>query len=126
MKSFISAMLLFALMVTGAGLYTKHLEKTLYDFQLQVKTLEASIHKDDWQQSKKQFANLEHEWDEKQTWMKVFIDHRDIEEIETVICEIRGYLAYENAEDALVKTAVLSALFIHLPESESITLNNIL
>ncbi len=126
MKSFVCAMLIFCIVITGSVIYLKILGRDMEEICQCISELEDYAKKEDWNQCKDSAHELKSRWDGTKKWLMAVIDHREIDLIQEAICEVTGYCDAKDKDEILVKTGVLEMLFRHIPENEEVSLINIL
>lgn len=126
MKGFICAIIILALLFTGAFMYVRTLDKLVNSLEEHIKKIESEAKKEDWQQCKNEIEEATKHWNEIQIKLKAFIEHRDIDEIHRIMSEIKGYAEFTDKENLLVSLEILKTLVHHIPENEKLTLENIL
>ena len=65
-------------------------------------------------------------WNKTEKKCKVFIDHKELDEITKTMQEAKQYIIFQDAENAMLKISLLHILLEQIPQNESITLENIL
>ena len=126
MKSFICAMLIFLIVITGSVIYLRTLDRDVETICQCISKLEEYAEKEDWQKCKEAAGELQSRWNKTKKWLMTIIDHREIDLIQEVLYEVTGYCDAKNQDEILVKTGVLEMMFRHIQENEDVSLINIL
>ncbi len=126
MKGFICAIIILALLFTGAFIYVHKLEELVSSLEDHIQKIEDSARDDHWEQCMTDIDRTMEHWNEIQIRLKAFIEHRELDEIHRRIVEVKSYAEFSDKENLLVSLEILKTLVSHIPENEKLTLENIL
>jgi len=125
MKSFIGALAVLVLLLVVACIYADCLNDTVDALNESINELEASIRNEDWNRCAGLTQSLIADWKKAEKWMKMFIDHRQMDVINQTVYEMEGYISCKNHDDSAAKVVMLQNLLEHIPASEAILFENI-
>ncbi len=126
MKSFVCAILIFAVILTGAAMYTQALSVETERLCNHLFLVEYYITSENWTACLAAFETLKKEWAMTEKWLKAIVGHRELDQIQMTLCEMQGYILVKNKDEATVKAGVLRLFFRLLPANESLSFVNIL
>lgn len=122
------ASLLFGLVVvTAMGVWTvQSLRDTSGHLSGRVDSVMVLVRQERWGDAEQALTDLDGDWQKVRKWWTVFLHHREIDNIDFSIARIREYLWAEDEELALGEAAALREMIMHIPDKESLTLENVL
>ncbi len=126
MKSFIAAMVILALIV-GFGFYSfNYLKETTNTLVVKTVSLEKNARARNWEQTEKSFGSLDTSWNKVNAKWAMLIDHQELDKINISISRIREYINTRHLPGLMAELAELKLLLAHIPERESLNLDNML
>lgn len=126
MRSFITAVILFAVLVGGGVLLVDYIEDISDELREQNKYITQLIENDELDEAAKHIDNLRKYMDEKREIVSSTMEHGYADTIEIYICELEKYVDCKSKNDALARSRVLDMLFEHLPRNYRLKWENIL
>lgn len=126
MKSFISALIIGAVIVFGSIAYTSHLEeisKRLLECNSEIETL---IRNDRYDSAEQLIKEMSEYIKSKESVLAATGNHEEIDKIEINLAELTEYAAECCKADTLTKIKTLNILFRHLPKNYKLRPENIL
>ncbi|MBE7047895.1 MAG: DUF4363 family protein [Ruminococcaceae bacterium] len=126
MRTFIGAMVILFVIIIGAGIYMHWLNSTVQHLDANLDALITSVETSDWHSTYTGINQFLSNWDHIYPKLELFIHHNEIDKINTLLYEIKGYAHVKKREEFLVKAGVLQVLIRQLPIGEQITGENIL
>ncbi len=126
MKSFITAIVIAALLISGSLFYSKYLEKESYALLEINSKISDAISSDDYTLANFYITEFSNTIDGFEEFYLATGNHTEIDCIKTNLAELRSFAKGKMKEDALAKTYVLDFLLTHLPENMRLKIGNIL
>ena len=126
MKTFIVALLVLVILITGILTYCSYLRSVEDDLMMIIENISLEIHRNDWEKSKKNYELLDKKWDSSEKILAMFNDHGELDEIKLVIGDLKESISCENFEHTLKSITEIEILLERLRKNESLTLENIL
>ena len=126
MKSFITALVIAAVMVAGSIFYSAHLDDLSKEMAKDNEEITRLINEEDYEKAREKVQELSDFVDEKKIALATTMDHADLDKIEINLSELHGYVEGEMKTDSLARCKVLDVLFNHLPKNYKLKLENIL
>ena len=112
--------------IIGVSLYTSSVfSKDAKTLEERINVIEENISKSDWTSAEKNLKAIEEEWGKMEKAWTVFLDHEEIDNIDTSLVRISKYIETKNTSMAMSEIAVLRQFVKHIPENESLSLKNI-
>ena len=87
--------------------------------------IEENISKQDIEQVNNEIKDIDSKWDEKQKKLAYYIEHDELEKVETAIVTMKSYIETKNFSAALAELAEGRFVLEHIQEKNSFNLQNI-
>lgn len=126
MKSFIAAMVIFAVLTAGGMIFDRCLNETSSKLSESCGDISGDIEENDFEGAYAKTEELAEYIDGKKPLLSSILDHSSIDEIEQEISELSGYTEKRDGIDAAVSVKKLKHSLRHLPENYALKLQNIL
>lgn len=126
MKTFIFALILAAITISGGILFNIQIDKSARVMTENEHIISRQLSAGDLSSALSEIEKLTAYIDKKRTVLASTIDHKFIDDIEVCIAEIRGFAEQGEIPLALTQCRRLEHLVRHLPTSYNLTLQNIL
>jgi hypothetical protein len=113
--------------LVGLGTWTNHaLQDSTDKITVQIDQIMTNINEQRWEQARQQTKKLENTWHDDAKWWPVFLDHQEIDNIEFSLAKVKKYVDTSNAPLAQGQLSELNLMVKHIPEKETVNLENIL
>ncbi len=90
-----------------------------------ISRLEEAVKIENWSEAEEILKVLENKWVENKTYWAILINHNEVDNIEQSIERIKQYVRLNDPLEASAETAGLRRYFLHIPENERLTIENI-
>jgi len=118
---------LLTLMILVSGALAKNsLEKSSEKLENYVARIEAGIENGEWENAQIILSDLQKDWHETKTSWAMLTDHAEIDNIDEALARFPKYLETRQLPLLLAELSVLKRYFRHIPQKESLNLENIL
>ncbi len=125
MRLLVTLLVIFALIVSF-GFWTNHMLQASADEILQkIAQIEQGLENDQWELARTAAGELEETWDKKAKWWPTVLHHQEIDNVEFSMAKTREYIATENIPLSWAQLSELKLMIKHIPEKESLSLQNI-
>jgi hypothetical protein len=125
-KSFITSLVIAAILITGGIIYTTQLSKKSNNLMQIIDDIEICINNDDFKTATEHIEKLSNEISDFEPFFLATGDHAEIDNIEINISELMSLTEGELKSQALAKVYVIKFLFKHLPQNTFLSFENIL
>lgn len=126
MKTFIIALLVLGVMMSGIVAYSLYIKDFEDNLMAVTDNISKKINEDDWENSYKEYKKLVKIWKENEIMLAMFNDHGDLDEIELEITDLNESIVYKDAEHSLKALDNIKVLLKRLAKNESFSIENIL
>lgn len=126
MKSFITSLVIAAILITGRIIYTTQLSKKSNNLMQIIDDIEICINNDDFKTAAEHIEKLSNEISDFEPFFLATGDHAEIDNIEINLSELKSLTEGELKSQALAKVYVIKFLFKHLPQNTFLSFENIL
>lgn len=126
MKSFIVAIIIAGLIVSGTVFSTHRIEVVSRKILDDNKRVVEAVKENDYQKAKVLARQMAEYVDGKKMTMSIIMDHGDLDKIEQGIAELEGYIEGEAQFDSIAKCKFLDVLIRHLPRNYKLKIENVL
>ena len=126
MKSFITSLVIAAILITGGIIYTTQLSKKSNNLMQIIDDIEICINNDDFKTAAEHIEKLSNEISDFEPFFLATGDHAETDNIEINLSELKSLTEGELKSQALAKVYVIKFLFKHLPQNTFLSFENIL
>ncbi len=114
------------MLVTLFGVYNVYyLNKTSVIMDDVLSELDKAVKTENWNGAEKALKTLENNWGKSKIYWSVLINHSEVDNIEQSIERIKQYIRLNDPIETSAETAGLRRYFLHIPENEKLTIENI-
>jgi len=126
MRLFVTLLIVLMLLI-GLGTWNNTaLQDSTDEMTSQIEQVMKNIDGQRWDQARQETDKLEKSWHENARWWPVFLDHQEIDNIEFSLAKVKKYVDTRNASLAQGQLSELNLMLKHIPDKESVNLENIL
>ena len=122
----ITVSLLVLLILVSGALAKNSLEKSSGKFENYIARIEAGIEKGEWENAQIILSELQKNWHETKRSWAMLTDHAEIDNIDETLARIPKYLETRQLPLLLADLSILKRYFRHIPQKESLSLENVL
>ena len=88
--------------------------------------IEEAVEAGDWEEANEEFDEAKGIWDKHKNIWQCFLIHQEIDDIESAFMKLQGYIETESTEETLSSLYDLAYSIDHVPDTERISIYNIL
>lgn len=88
--------------------------------------IEEAVEEGDWAEANEEFDEAKDIWDKHKNIWQCFLVHQEIDDIESAFMKLQGYIETESTEESLSSLYDLAYSIDHVPDTERISIYNIL
>ncbi len=125
MKNVIISLIIFIIMLLGIAFSLNYLKKATDDLGRLNDEIEQFIADSNWDKAYKATIEYTEKWNSYAEKFKLFVDHQEMDQIETELWKLPQYIKEKAKEEALASVHVLKFLVNHLSELEKVNMQNI-
>lgn len=125
MKSFITALVLAAVLAAASVFHIMHLERISSELLRLNSEITAALEAEDYDRARRAIDTMSERLERSEPFFAVMGNHEEIDNIEMTLSELRSYAEGGHKYDAVAKTYTLEFLFEHLPKNSRLRLENI-
>ncbi len=126
MKTFVIALLVLAILLTGIFIYSGYIEKIDHNLTKIINNIEEYISDENWDMSEKELKKLIDTWKKDEKMLAMFNDHEDLDKIRLAIGELSESIHHKDDEHSHKAIEDIKVLLERLVKNESFDLENIL
>ncbi|MDR1467334.1 MAG: DUF4363 family protein [Oscillospiraceae bacterium] len=108
------------------GIAVFFVKSMIVDLNDNLKVIERSIKLNDVSEALNKVSIFEKEWNDKEIFLSMFMDHIKIESVDQAVNSLRINLEQQRLKDALIEVGKTSKFFDHISDTETPSLSNIL
>ncbi len=113
-------------LILGAAFFTNRiLLSDAHSLEEKIVTVEANMKEEDWEKAQSVLASILSEWPTVESKWALLIDHAEIDNIEDALTKVAEYIKAKEASLALAELSTLKNYITHIPEKESLNIENI-
>lgn len=110
-----------------SGLFSlKTLETSSKKIEAQIKEVEINTISGNWEKAESRLTIINMDWKDTSKVWAAFIDHFEIDNIDTSLSKMEKYIYAKDTSMALAEIAALKQFIKHIPDMEAFSLKNIL
>ena len=125
MKNVVISLIMFIIMIIGITFSLKYLNKASHDLGRLNDEMEQYITDSNWDKAYKSSIEYTEKWKDYSKNIKLFIDHQEMDKIETEIWKLPQYIKEMTKDESLATVHVLKFLVGHISELEKVNIQNI-
>lgn len=126
MKTFITAITVTILLLSGITSYLIYHNNTTKTFSDLTTKIISSVSKEEWDMCEEHIQKFEDKWKKQKNVLSAFTDHEDLDSVEQTLKELKESIRYKNKEDTSRYASVLLTMIERLEKNELPTWENIL
>ncbi len=126
MKTFVIALLVLAILLTGIFIYSVYIEKIDRNLTKIISSIEEYVSDENWDMSEKELKKLIDTWKKDEKILAMFNDHEDLDKIRLAIGELSESVHHKDDEHSQKALEDIKVLLERLVKNESFDLENIL
>jgi len=126
MKNVTISLIIFIIMVISIAFSINYLNKVTDDLGRLNDEIEQYITDINWDKAYKSSIEYTEKWKDYSEKLKLFVDHQEMDKIETELWKLIQYIKEKAKEEALASIHVLKYLVDHISELEKVNIQNIL
>ena len=126
MKTFWVAVAIGVLLIGGGIMFNRNIDSVTREMAEKEEKISALIDEKDFMGAEKELDDLSRYIDEKMIVLASVVDHKNVDDIEMCVAEIKGYAKEQDKASAIARCKKLEHLIGHLPINYRVTLQNIL
>lgn len=125
MKSVISALIIFALIITMAGVSSVFVNNIGDDMLQSLYKNEKYIANNDWENAENETNYVSDVWQKNRVAMSVIFNHSAIDNIDATLEKMKKTVKFQRKESFLYEKSFLSCLIKALKEQQKVSIGNI-
>lgn len=126
MKTFLVAMLVLAILITGVLTYSSYLIKAEGELISDIEEISDCVNREDWNEADEKTKALIENWKKHEAILAMFNDHEDLDEIRLSIGDLKDSISHSDVEHTEKAITEFKILLERLRKNESLSLENIL
>lgn len=126
MKTFITSLVVLAVLLIGINIYSFYLEDTVKNIEECIKDVSETAYKKEWEPCKEKIEELVEVWSKKEPILAMFNDHEDVDNIKMSIGELKESVLHKNYEHTFKSLENVKIMLERIRKNETLTLENIL
>ncbi|MBU5486071.1 DUF4363 family protein [Clostridium sp. MSJ-11] len=125
MKNIFISFFIFFCMILGIIFSLNALDRIYGNLDNLNSKLEQSIEKEDWESANLLVNEISDEWHENCNKLYIFLNHNEIDNINSELSKLTQYIKYNNKEESMASLYVVKFFFQHTLDLEKISYQNI-
>jgi hypothetical protein len=101
------------------------LSNSTLELVAEIEQLEDYLKNDKWEEANSLLLTTQKKWSEIEKQWDIFVDHREMDEIDLALAKLNKYIEIENADFALIEISALKHFVLNISKKESFNLRNI-
>ena len=126
MKTFVVAIIILIIMVTGSYIYVCWLDSTVVKLNESLQAMDAYVFAKDWTSCGMTMEEVNNQWKKAFPMLSYFMYHFDLDTINQTINEINRCIEIQNGDMFLIRNKKLQELLKQLTAAEELCIENIL
>ncbi len=126
MKTFIIALVVLGILLTGVFMYSDYIKKVDSSLRNVIENIEKNTEKEEWNSAQKELKILNDIWKKDEKILAMFNDHEDLDKIKLEISELSEGIDYKNKEHSQKAIANIRVHLERLVKNESMSFENVL
>lgn len=126
MKQVIIVIILTITLIIVSLFVNNYLELTSQNLFYYVNNIETYVRQENWNKANNEFLLANKAWNEMKNKWAIFIEHKEINNIEISINKIEKYMESKSIKDVLAEISKFKLLIKHISNTYKLSLENIL
>lgn len=126
MKTFVIALLVLVILLTGIFIYSGYIEKIDHNLTKTINNIEEYVSTENWEMSEKELKKLINTWKNDEKILAMFNDHEDLDKIRLAVAQLSESIHHKEDEHSQIAIEEIKVLLERLVKNESFNLENIL
>jgi len=126
MKNVVISFVIFIIMIICIAFSLNYLNKVTDDLGRLNDEIEQYITDNNWDKAYTSSIEYTEKWKDYSEKLKLFVDHQEMDQIETELWKLSQYIKEKTKEESLASIHVLKFLVDHISELEKVSIQNIL
>jgi squalene cyclase len=123
----LTGLILLTIIIIGFSLYTQsYLNQTSVELEKHINTIESGIKAGDWNTVFKNLDETDARWKHSKKGWATLIDHQEIDNIDETLSRMQEFIKTKDVPSALAEASALKLYLRHIPDKESLNIENIL
>jgi hypothetical protein len=124
---FVVLTIILLLAIVSTGIYAKStLSKSSEKLVNYITNMESNALAGNWENAKVELAQMQTYWSKAEKTWSILIDHIEIDNIDMTLSKMEKFIDVKDTSMALSEAAALKQNIQHIPDKESLNLENIL
>lgn len=117
---------LLTILIVGTGIFTQSFLKSTSDGLVdQIAKVESNTMSGDWTAAKNNLLPIQDKWSAVKGKWAVLVDHQEIDNIDVTLSRMQKYVQSRDMSSALAEASALLKFVRHIPNKETISLENV-
>ena len=111
-----------------AGILSQnHTKREIFDVDSKLENLKSEIIRNDksYTEYTKEIDRIYDDWEEKNEILSLYLEHNELEKINTLLKTIKGYLEVDKSYDSIQEIESCIAILDHIEEKQAFNIKNI-
>lgn len=126
MKTFIIAIVVLLIIVTGGTCYKWYLNKVEEELSSMLDEISDMFQSEDWDKISNKTEEVSEKWEKNEAYLSMFNDHEDVDDIRLSISNLKESIRYQDKEHSQKAVEETKILLNRLRKNETLSLENIL
>lgn len=126
MKKFITALILFAIILIFGGIHAWKISDLTNEIKLRNDEIYTAVQREEWGTAVQRLEEIQQEWDKSRLWISITIPTPEIEELEISLKQSIEYAKSEDLSGFVGEFIMFRQLLLHLPHHEGFDVEEIL
>jgi len=126
MKTFLIALLVLVILISGVSLYAVYLKNITSELSYILNDIFSLLEKEDWDKCDIKKDSLMEKWQKNESILAMFTDHEDVDKIKLSLGDLNEKISQKDKDEALISLSQIKIMLERFQKNESLTLENIL
>lgn len=125
MRNVIVTFSLFLLTIIAMFISVNYVNRTCLELEKSCNLIEEKINSENWDTAKNESKKFSDKWIKKYKKIAVFVDHTEIDNINSKLFEANEYIKNKDKEESIASVKVIEYYLWHIRQLEQVSFSNI-
>lgn len=126
MKSFVAAIVILIIIISGMFFYINALENVSDELNGLISKVEKQVQNEKWEDVEQSIKEMSESFNKVKKWLPCLVEHDIIDEINVTVAKVEQYALYKEVPELMAEITALKEQTEHIAKRERLIIENLL